>query len=67
MNTNSGVHTMTGDILEMRKIDFVIEGLTRWIGQSGLPEDVTKIALEELAEKFGLTDTMVKEILAVLE
>ena len=67
MNTSSGIHTMTGDILEIRKIDFVIEGLTRWIGQTGLPDDVTQIALEELAEKFGLTDTMVKEILAVLE
>ncbi len=67
MNTSSGVHTMTGDILEMRKINFVIEGLTRWIGQTGLPDKVAEIAVEELAEKFGLTDTMVREILAVTE
>jgi len=28
---------------------------------------VAEIAVEELAEKFGLTDTMVREILAVTE
>ena len=61
------MHTMTDNILEWRKVEYVIEGLTRWLGQTGLPDDMARLAVEELAEKFGLDEVMIAEILAVLE
>lgn len=61
------MHTMTDNILEWRKIEFVIQGLSRWINETGLPDSTAQVVVEELADKFGLTDTMVKEILAIQE
>ena len=61
------MHTMTDNILEWRKIEFAIQGLSRWVNETGLPDNVAQIVVEELADKFGLTDTMVKEILAIQE
>lgn len=61
------MHTMSNSILLMRNTQHVIDGLTSWINQTGLPDTLAKIALEEIAEKFGLTDTMIAEIWADTE
>jgi len=64
MENKSGIHTMTGDILEARKVEFVIDGLRAWIQQTELDRDLVQVITKELGEKFKLIDTEIEEILA---
>jgi hypothetical protein len=57
---------MSGEILESYKIQFLIDGLTKWLGETGFP-DIAPLVFAEITEKFGLSQEDTEAILADLD